>query len=176
MKKVVSKLGLFMMVAAMCFCMTACGSSDNDDNKGDDKKTEANDDKKDDSKGTDTEDDKSSSLAQYADVEEYLNSSVAQAAIDSIKQSENEDMGIDVVAEGKDKIVYIFKYKTIAHEEGDGMTEALDEACAAQDATFQSAADSMAPFVQVDNVFVEIRYVDMNDVLIFSKTYTGTKK
>ena len=102
-----------------------------------------------------------------------MNSDEMQTALQTLRESQSEGIDINIVAEGKDKMVYVFTYKTIAHTEGDGMTEALASAIVAQDATFQQTANSVKPYVGGDQITVEIRYVDMNGAVIFSKTYVS---
>lgn len=173
MRKWTSKLLLLAMVLAMAFSLAACGTKKGDNKETDQKenvtKQENQSEKKDEEQSED--DKKGSSL--YDSVADYVNSDAMQSALNSLKSSVQEGMNIDLVAEGDNKLVYIFTYETIAHTEGDGMTEALESAIGAQDATFQQTANSVKPFVGSDEVIVEIRYVDMNGAVIFSKTYTS---
>lgn len=192
MKKFTSKLLLLMTVLAMTFSLAACGNKKNDSRVNDRKENasgqESQSGKKEDSQ--DKEEDKTQSgdkdedttqstdknkkgNALYNSVADYVNSDEIQSALNSLKGSLQEGMSIDIVAEGDNKLVYIFTYQTIAHTEGDGMKEALENAIAAQDTTFQQTANSVKPFVNSDQVIVEIRYVDMNGAVIFSKSYTS---
>lgn len=162
-KKYTSRLLLLMMALAMGLSMAACKrSDDNKENKTTEKTTE---------KVTEKATEKNDAL--YGSVEEYVNSDEMQTALQKLKESQSEGIDINIVAEGRDKMVYIFTYKTIAHTEGDGMTEALEAAIVAQDATFQQTANSVKPYVGGEQITVEIRYVDMNGAVIFSKTYVS---
>lgn len=184
MKKLTSKLLLLMMVLAMALSIAACGSKNDDSSTKDSKKNstesteedqssdkEDEDSDKEDEDSADKKDDDSTAL--YDSVADYVNSDEMQSALQTLKDSQAEGIGIDIVAEGDNKMVYVFTYKTIAHTEGDGMAEALEQAITAQDATFQQTANSVAPFVGGEQVTVEIRYVDMNGAVIFSKTYVS---
>lgn len=192
MKKFTSKLLLLMTVLAMAFSLAACGNKKNDSKVNDRKENaseqESRSEKKEDSQNKDEDtaqsgdkdEDKTQSSdkdkkgnALYNSVADYVNSDEIQSALNSLKSSLQEGMSIDIVAEGDNKLVYIFTYQTIAHAEGDGMKEALENAIAAQDTTFQQTANSVKPFVNSDQVIVEIRYVDMNGAVIFSKSYTS---
>ena len=169
MRKWTSKLLLLAMVLAMAFSLAACGTKKSDNKETDQKENVTKQENQDEDQSED--DKKGSSL--YDSVADYVNSDAMQSALNSLKSSVQEGMSIDLVAEGDNKLVYIFTYETIAHTEGDGMTEALESAIGAQDATFQQTANSVKPFVGSDEVVVEIRYVDMNGAVIFSKTYTS---
>lgn len=174
MKKLTSKLLLLMMVLAMALSIAACGSKNDDSSTKDSKKNSTEEDQSSDNEdedSTDKEDDDSTAL--YDSVADYVNSDEMQSALQTLKDSQAEGIGIDIVAEDDNKMVYVFTYKTIAHTEGDGMAEALEQAITAQDATFQQTANSVAPFVGGEQVTVEIRYVDMNGAVIFSKTYVS---
>lgn len=184
MKKLTSRLLLLIMILAMTLSLAACGirrrtsstgttngnvTSENSRSGADDSQSESDD-------GQSGQDDsqKSKGNALYNSVADYVNSDAMQAALNSMKNTyANDVMSIDMVAEGENKLVYIFSYDTIAHTEGDGLTEALEAAMGAQDATFQQTANSIAPFVNNDEVIVEIRYVDMNGAVIYSKTYVS---
>lgn len=169
MRKWTSKLLLLVMVLALAFSLAACGTKKGDNKETDQKENVTKQENQDEEQSKD--DKKGSSL--YDSVADYVNSDAMQSALNSLKSSVQEGMNIDLVAEGDNKLVYIFTYETIAHTEGDGMTEALESAIGAQDATFQQTANSVKPFVGSDEVIVEIRYVDMNGAVIFSKTYTS---
>ncbi len=186
MKKLTTKLLLLMLLLTMAFSMAACGTKSNDgsmkdskaedslaadDEDDEDEKTDDKDDEETDDNGNEKTDDKSSAL--YDSVADYVNSDEMQAALQTLRDSQGEGIDINIVAEDENKMVYIFTYKTIAHTEGDGMTESLEQAIATQDATFQQTANSVAPFVGGGQVTVEIRYVDMNGAVIFSKSYVS---
>lgn len=201
MKKISSKLLLLMLVLAMTLSLAACGirrktestgttngnvtsennqSGSNDSQSASDnnQSTPDSQSESDDQSATDgqsyqgTAGNKKNAL--YDSVADYVNSDAMQAALDSLKNTyANDVMSIDMVAEGENKLVYIFSYDTIEHTEGDGMAEALEAAIGSQDATFQQTANSIKPFVNNDEVIVEIRYIDMKGTVIFSKTYVS---
>lgn len=174
MKKRTPKLPLFIMILAAAFSLTACGKSNKKDSAGKKEEItqEKTDEKKDetDEKKDETDEKKDNSL--YNTVADYVNADEMRTAIDNLRSSLPEGISIDLLAEGN-KLIYYFAYETIAHVEGDGMVEALEAAIAEQDAVFQQTADSVKMFVNEDEVVVEIRYVDMNGAVIYSKTYTS---
>lgn len=184
MRKLSSKLLLLTLVFAMTLSLAACGirrrtgstgstngnvTSENSQSSSNDSQSSSND-----SQSGQDEGSKSKGNALYDSVADYVNSDAMQAALDSMKNTyANDVMSIDMVAEGENKLVYIFSYDTITHTEGDGMAEALEQAIGTQDATFQQTANAIKPFVNNDEVIVEIRYIDMNGTIIYSKTYVS---
>ena len=192
MKKLSSKLLLLLLVLATTLSLVACGIRRRDSSTGTtngnvtnensqsgaNSQSASNDDgsqsTSNNSQSEQSESTKSKGFALYNSVADYVNSDAMQAALDSMKSTyANDVMSIDMVAEGDNKLVYIFSYDTIAHTEGDGMAEALEAAIGTQDATFQQTANSIKPFVNSDEVIVEIRYIDMNGAVIYSKTYVS---
>lgn len=172
MKKQTSKLLLFMMVLVMAFSLAACGVKKSNSKENERKESTKEQEKQSEKEEEQNKDDKKKN-ALYDSVTDYVNSDETQSVLNNLKGSLPEGMSIDLVAEGDNKLVYAFAYETIAHTEGDGMPEALESAIGAQDATFQQTANSVKSFVGSDEVLVEIRYVDMNGAVIFSKTYTS---
>lgn len=182
MKKFTSKLLLLITVLTMAFSLTACSIRKND-SKADSRKEntakqESQSEKKEEAQKKDEDTTQSNDKdkkgnALYDTIADYVNSDEIQSALNSLRSTLQEGMSIDVVAEGDNKLVYIFSYQTIAHTEGDGMPEALESAIAKQDSVFQQTANSVKPFVNCDQVIVEIRYTDMNGAVIFSKSYTS---
>ncbi len=187
MKKFISKLWILMMVAAMCFSMAACGKTEDDTDKDDDRKTVLSDrDKKDkddedkdskdiedkDSKDNeDKDDDKGSSVSGKPTLEDYLNNASVQAQFDSLKQSlSGNGMNIDIKAEG-DSLIYIYQFEDM--EKSDELAASLESEIAKQDTTFQTTADSLKPSVSNENLKVVIRYIDKNGAEIFSKEYVA---
>ena len=198
MKKLTSRLLLLIMILAMTLSLTACGirrrtsstgttngnvtsensqsGSNNSQSGSGDSQSGSNNSQSGsgDSQSGQNGSQKSKGSALYDSVADYVNSDAMQAALDSLKNTySGTGMNIDMVAEGENKLVYIFAYESIAHTEGDGMAEALEAAMGTQDATFQQTANSIAPFVNNDEVIVEIRYIDMNGAVIYSKTYVS---
>lgn len=180
MKKIISRLWLLMMVAAMCFCVAACGKTEKDTKKDDDRKTvlsnkDDKDDKdkadKDDKDNIDDKDDKGSSVSSKPTIQEYVNDPNFQSQFESMKQSfANSGMDIDIKAEG-DSLVYVFQYADV--EKSDELAAALESELAKQDFTFQSTADSIQLSVSNENVKVIIRYLDKNGDEIYSKEYVA---
>lgn len=107
---------------------------------------------------------------KYKSVEAYVKSDEVQDALSQLEGTMGSGMKIDITADG-DKLVYTFKYETV--EKQDGMAEQLESAMAAQDSTFQEAADEMKKLVKADKPSVVIEYVDKNDDEIFSKEYVA---
>lgn len=177
MKKLTSRLLLLIMILAMTLSLAACGIRRRTGSIGTTNKNVTNEISKsesDDSQSGQEGSQKSKGNALYDSVADYVNSDAMQAALDSLRNTYSRSgISIDMIAEEENKLVYIFAYESIAHTEGDGMTEALEAAMGTQDATFQQTANSIAPFVNNDEVIVEIRYVDMNGVVIYSKTYVS---
>lgn len=177
MKKILSKLLLITAVLATAFSLTACGRGNTDKRTAGEKETKRQE------KTSDKEEDAQDSSqnasqnkennALYDSVADYVNSDALQAMLNQVRSSLQEGIGIDIIAEGENKLVYIFTYQTVAHVDGDGMADALAQAVGEQDATFQQTAESIKPFVSCDSVIVEVRYVDMNGAVIFSKEYTA---
>ena len=184
MKKLTSRLLLLIMLLAVTLSLAACGirkrigstgttnrnvTNEINQSGSDDSQSGSND-----SQSGHDSSKESKENALYDSVADYVNSDAMQAALDSLKNTYAANgMNIDMIAEEENKLVYIAAYETIAHTEGDGMTEALEAAMGTKDAIFQQTANSIAPFVKNDEVIVEIRYVDMNGVVIYSKTYVS---
>lgn len=180
MKKLISRLLLLVMTLAMVLSLAACGirkrnsgtGSASGNITGESSRSELSERFKSEDENRQTDGNKKNAL--YDSVVDYVNSDAMQAALDSLKNTHaGKEMNIDIIAEEENKLVYIVTYETIAHTEGDGMTEALEAAMGTQDATFQQTANSIKPFVNSDEVLVEIRYIDMNGVIIYSKTYVS---
>ncbi len=112
-----------------------------------------------------------SGLKIFNSLEEYVNSDIVQSVIDTFKnQLSGNGMDIAITAEG-DTLVYTFTYSTLTKTEG--MDEMMKAAVEAQDDTFQTSANQMKALVNLPTLYLEIRYVDANGELIFSKTYTA---
>lgn len=175
-KKFISRLWLLMMVAAMCFCVAACGKTEKDTKKDDDRKTvlsnkDDKDDEDDKDKVDDEDDKKGSSTSNKPTIQEYVNDPNFQSQYESMKQSfANSGMDIDIKAEG-DSLVYVFQYADV--EKSDELAAALESELAKQDFTFQSTADSIQLSVSNENVKVIIRYLDKNGDEIYSKEYVA---
>ena len=177
MKKLTSRLLLLIMLLAVTLSLAACGIRKRIGSTGTTNRNvtnEINQSGSNDSQSGHDSSKESKENALYDSVADYVNSDAMQAALDSLKNTYAANgMNIDMIAEEENKLVYIAAYETIAHTEGDGMTEALEAAMGTKDAIFQQTANSIAPFVKNDEVIVEIRYVDMNGVVIYSKTYVS---
>lgn len=165
MRKTVKVLALAMTVV-LSLGFVGCGNKKEDTKKEDTKKeTQVSEENK-----------KEEEKKPFATVGEYIKSEEMQTALSSMKEKNTENMSIDVIAEGDNKLVYVYTYTQVSHTENDGMAEPLESAVTAQDSTFESVVDAISGVVACENIMVEVRYQDKDGVLIYSKTYGGAKQ
>lgn len=160
MKKITSKLLLLMMVLVMAFGLAACGSDDK-------KETTTSGTSQTQAPASDSKD----SSKPYSSISAYLEDDTVKQALSTLEKSlEGSGMNIKITAEG-DKLVYTFAYEKL--EKTDDMTKQLEEGIKAQDATFQSTANQVKQYVDVDTATVVIKYVDSKGEEIYSKEYVS---
>lgn len=165
MKKITSKLLLLMMVLVMAFGLAACGSDDKKETTtGGTSQTQAP------ASTSDADNkDSNSSGKMYSSISDYLNDATVKEALSTMEKSvSGSGMNIKVTAEG-DKMIYTFTYEKL--EKTDEMAKQLEEGIKAQDATFQSTANQVKQYVDVDSATVVIKYVDSKGEEIYSKEY-----
>ena len=165
MKKITSKLLLLMMVLVMAFGLAACGSDDKKETTtsgtttGGTSQTQA--------PATDSK----SSGKMYSSISDYLNDATVKEALSTMEKSvSGSGMNIKVTSED-DKLIYTFTYEKL--EKTDEMAKQLEEGIKAQDATFQSTANQVKQYVDVDSATVGIKYVDSKGEEIYSKEYVS---
>ena len=164
MKKITSKLLLLMMVLVMAFGLAACGSDDKKETTTGGSGTSQ----------TQTQapaEDKKDSSKMYSSISEYLNDATVKEALSTMEKT-LDGSGMNLKVTGEDnKLIYTFTYEKI--EKTDDMAAQLEEGIKAQDSTFQSTANQVKEYVDVDSAVVVIKYIDSKGEEIFSKEYTS---
>lgn len=161
MKKKFVKLAACATLMAMVLSFSGCGSSDSDKKDNDVKQTEDVES----SSKDDASDDK------YSSVADYVSSDEVQGTLETLKGSaEGSGLTIDIRADGN-KMVYSYQYTDI--ENAEGMADALKEGIAQQASTFQTSANAIKDYVDIDDATLVIEYVDKNGAVIYSEEFTA---
>lgn len=176
MKKKIFKVMACAVVLSSVLAFTGCS----DDKKEDDKKTTQSDDAekttKDDTDDSDAEDtgtDSDSSILMYDSMEEFVNSEELQAQLEALKSSlVGTGMDVDIEADGS-RLVYKYTYAEV--EKSDEMVAALESGIESEKETFQSVVESLKDEVKVnvDELVVEVQYIDCNGEIIYSEEFTA---
>lgn len=111
-------------------------------------------------------------IKEYATVSDYVNS-INRSDRSFGRELSEDDVEVRITAEG-DVMVYTFRFDDM--ERSDELAEALEAELAKEDVTFQNVADEIVKFVDVTTGVVEIRYLDCNGELVYSKKYTSAEK
>lgn len=165
MKKITSKLLLLMMVLVMAFGLAACGSDDKKETTTSGTTTGGTSQTQAPTTGS------KSSGKMYSSISDYLNDATVKEALSTMEKSvSGSGMNIKVTSED-DKLIYTFTYEKL--EKTDEMAKQLEEGIKAQDATFQSTANQVKQYVDVDSATVVIKYVDSKGEEIYSKEYVS---
>lgn len=160
MKKNLLRVVACAVVMTMSLSLFACSKDEDKDTKS---KTEES------SKTEDADDD--SSDKEFASIEEYVNSDIMQAEINSMLDSVQEQgMKMEVKGEGN-KLIYSYTYTEMENE--DGMKEALEAGLDSQKGTFVSVAQSLETIVDVENPVVVVEYIDANGTVIASREFAA---
>lgn len=175
MKRNTSKFLTLLLILAMSLCLAACGSA-GDTAEDTDQTAESGGSDADAQQDTD-EEDEDKGTALYASVADYVNSDELQTSLKALKESQSDGITIDILVDesNPNTMVYKFTYETLTHTDGDGLAEGLETAIASQDETFQNTADALLSYIDTDTVTVEVRYVDQEGTVIFSKSYTANQ-
>lgn len=108
---------------------------------------------------------------QYSSVSDYLNSDEVKTELSNAQKSlDGSGISVEVTADG-DKMVYTYNCENL--EKSDELVTAMESQLSKADATFQSGANQMKEFVDVENGQIEVIYLDKNGETICSKTYTA---
>lgn len=112
---------------------------------------------------------KSTGSKLYDTVSEYVQSSIFQGQLASMKESMAEsDMDIDIVGEGN-ALVYVYTYP--AGTPTEGLAEALESVMQGQEQTFIDVATSIKAIVNEENPVVIVRYVESDGTVIYEQEF-----
>lgn len=162
MKKKLVKLASVMLLAAMTFSFSGCGSEKKESTKEETTKEESKEEK-----------DSESSDKLYDSVEEFVNSEELQTQLTSLKETlTGSGMGIEIKAEG-DTLVYEYTYDELTTDDTtlSDMKTQLDTALEQQAATFQAVATELKNSTGAKDPVVKIVYIDAAGKEITSKEF-----
>ncbi len=112
-----------------------------------------------------------STIGKYNTIKDFIESDMMKTQLDSLKSSlSGSGMAIDVTGEGN-KLVYSFTYSELT--ETAGMADALASGVESQANTFKAVAKALKLTVNVENPIVELKYIDANGKIIYSKEFTA---
>lgn len=103
---------------------------------------------------------------KYATMKAYVESKEAQDQLKSVPT--DDTMEISLTADGN-KMVYTYKFTTL--EKTDELAAGLEEGVKGQETVFYNTATALKSVVNIDKPIVTVKYVDKNDVVIFSRDF-----
>lgn len=113
-----------------------------------------------------------SSKYQFANLQEYLDSDIVQAQLESLKQSVKESgMIIEVKVEDESKFVYEYTYAEQQDIAGAG--EMLLSELEKNSSTFNTTVGQFKSIIDDKNISVVVRYFDADGTLLCEKEFFG---
>lgn len=111
--------------------------------------------------------------SKYENLEEYINSEEVQNIFEETKNSlKNQSVNFNIKAEDK-KIVYEYKYKEqINNKSLDEVSDILEKGLKEYEDVYINLAEHIENIVNIEGVTIAIRYINLDDSIIFEKEYT----
>lgn len=101
---------------------------------------------------------------EYNTAEEFVKSDLISQTVETTRESAGDAMEFDIVSEGDNKVVYLYKYTEQVDVDPDYFTEALDS----YEDVYVSVAKTVKSLVSFDNPIVVLKYVNADDSLIYA--------
>ena len=105
----------------------------------------------------------------YDSVEEYLQSDIMQQMLETLKSS-MQDVDIEVTANGN-TLQYVYTYET--EMDKDVIGPILDKQMEAQASTFKGIAQQVKSVVNVDEVLVEVIFLNADQTVLSKTTFSS---
>ncbi len=105
----------------------------------------------------------------YDSVEEYLQSDIMQQMLETLKSS-MQDVDIEVTANGN-TLQYVYTYET--EMDKDVIGPILDKQMEAQASTFKGIAQQVKSVVNVDEVLVEVIFLNPDQTVLSKTTFSS---
>lgn len=115
---------------------------------------------------TSTSSKSSLSNKQYATLDEFIESDEAKTIIESTQKTAGDMLDFSLLAEG-DNLVYQFKYTDMMEADGSYFSDYLKS----YESTYKSSAEYVANIVDVDDPHIVIRYLNIDDTLIYEAEF-----
>ena len=111
---------------------------------------------------------------KFATIDEFVNSSIMQSQIKTLKDSAGDSGMDDITLAGEgNKLIYTFTFAE--GTETEGMAEALEAALDTQASTFENVASSLKAAVEVEDPIVVVTYADSEGNEIYSREFTAAE-
>ena len=116
----------------------------------------------------------STGAKKYATLQDYMDDPVNMKGIDSVKESGQDVLEINIKADGS-TMLYEYTYKTtFSADDLPSMKQSIEEAMASNDSTFTTLATNLQSQID-EKVNVRVVYRNGDGEIIFENTYDPTK-